>query len=32
VPLRLRSVQQFPDGVVQLHYDVEGAASRNLDA
>jgi dihydrofolate reductase len=22
VPLRLRSVQQFPDGVVQLHYDV----------
>jgi dihydrofolate reductase len=23
VPLRLRSVQQFPDGVVQLHYDLE---------
>ena len=23
VPLHLRSVQQFPDGVVQLHYDVE---------
>jgi dihydrofolate reductase len=23
VPLRLRSVQEFPDGVVQLHYDVE---------
>lgn len=22
VPLRLRSSQQFPDGVVQLHYDV----------
>jgi dihydrofolate reductase len=23
VPLRLRSVQRFPDGVVQLHYDVQ---------
>jgi dihydrofolate reductase len=23
VPLGLRSVQRFPDGVVQLHYDVE---------
>jgi dihydrofolate reductase len=22
VPLRLRSSQRFPDGVVQLHYDV----------
>jgi dihydrofolate reductase len=26
VPLRLRSVQRFPDGVVQLHYDVQKAA------
>ncbi|HEY2153163.1 MAG TPA: dihydrofolate reductase family protein [Vicinamibacterales bacterium] len=25
VPLRLRSSQQFPDGVVQLHYDVQTA-------
>ena len=25
VPLRLLSVQQFPDGVVQLHYDVQQA-------
>jgi dihydrofolate reductase len=23
VPLRLRSLQRFPDGVVQLHYDVQ---------
>jgi dihydrofolate reductase len=23
VPLRLQSVQRFPDGVVQLHYDVQ---------
>jgi dihydrofolate reductase len=26
VPLRLRSVQRFPDGVVQLHYGVRKAA------
>jgi dihydrofolate reductase len=26
VPLRLRSVQRFPDGVVQLHYGVQKAA------
>jgi dihydrofolate reductase len=26
VPLHLRSVQQFPDGVVQLHYDVQKSA------
>jgi dihydrofolate reductase len=25
VPLRLRSVKHFPDGVVQVHYDVQGA-------
>jgi hypothetical protein len=25
-PLRLRSVQRFPDGVVQLHYNVERTA------
>ena len=25
VPLRLQSVQQFPDGVVQLHYQVQQA-------
>jgi len=23
VPLRLLSLQRFPDGVVQLHYDVQ---------
>jgi dihydrofolate reductase len=27
VPLRLRSVKHFPDGVVQVHYGVEKAAS-----
>jgi dihydrofolate reductase len=26
VPLHVRSVQRFPDGVVQLHYDVQQAA------
>ena len=26
VPLRLRAVERFPDGVVQLHYDVEKTA------
>jgi len=26
IPLRLRSVQRFPDGVVQLHYGVQNAA------
>jgi dihydrofolate reductase len=27
VPLRLHSLEQFPDGVVQLHYDVEPRCS-----
>ncbi len=29
VPLRLLSSQQFPDGVVQLHYEVTSAAEAN---
>lgn len=28
VPLRLRSVQDFPDGVVQLHYEVQKPAAQ----
>jgi len=27
VPLRLRSVKHFPDGVVQVHYDVKSSAA-----
>jgi len=28
VPLRLRSIRRFPDGVVRLHYDVLRRAGR----
>src|SRR5215469_4108871 len=31
VPLRLRSVQRFPDGVVQLHYAVKHLSSTSSD-
>ena len=30
VPLKLRSAKPFPDGVVQLHYDVNKQGARDI--